>query len=584
MNTTKKAFLSFLTKSIALGIIVIFITLPIAAQELSRKIVIQENDKYLNFPIQGWSQDMEEDQKMMRIIHEGQVVDEFSINLANNDPDWWGFFSLEGYQEENITIELDDSSAKKGLDMVYSSPKLAESQNLYQERYRQQVHFSNKRGWNNDPNGMIYHEGKWHLYFQYNPYGWNWGNMHWGHAVSTDLIHWEELPAALYSPDHGHMAFSGGATIDPNNTTGFRRNGVNPLIATYTRTGSGEHLALSYDNGRTFEEYEGNPVVEHNGRDPKVIWYEPEEHWVMIVWSQDSSHARKMGMDNGAREYQHSIYTSDNMKDWEYQSGITSMFECPELFELPVEGEKGVSKWVVYDADGKYYIGDFDGKEFTIEQGLREFDHGGDFYASQTFSNVPEEDGRRIQIGWFQVATPFMPFNQSMTFPTELKLIKSDNEYILAPTPLKEIQKLHAESYKVKNIALDDSTFASPIHGDQLHIIAEVDRGDAIRFGLNINGFDFIYNDFRSTLNDTFYPTKGKNMKFEVIVDKMGMEVFIDDGKLYYAFEHNSVDNEQEFKIFADRIIMIENLEVYKLNSIWNEGLNEFKEESDYSR
>lgn len=179
------------------------------------------------------------------------------------------------------------------------------------------------------------------------------------------------------------------------------------------------------------------------------------------------------------------------------------------------------------------------------------FDHGGDFYASQTFSNVPEEDGRRIQIGWFQTTTPFMPFNQSMTFPTELKLVKSDKEYILTPTPVKEIEKLHDERYKVENVVLDDTTFTSPIRGDQLHIIAEVNRGDAIRFGLNINGFDFIYNDFRSMLNDTFYPTKGKNMKFEIIVDKMGMEVFIDDGKLYYAFEHNSVDSEQDFKILG---------------------------------
>src|SRR5690625_3921087 len=534
-------------KSFIQVLILVCFTIPTVAQNISKQIPIKEDDKYLHFPVKGWSSEEDDDHKMMRIIHNGQTLDEFSINLAKGAPDWWAFFPVTDYQGEFLTVELDDPSGKAGLDQVFADPGFPGEDDLYKERYRQQVHFSSRRGWINDPNGLLWYNGEWHLFYQHNPYGWAWGNMHWGHAVSTDLVHWKELPAALFSPDHSHMAFSGGAVVDPENTSGFRRNGIDPLIATYTRTGSGEHLALSYDNGRTFEEYEGNPVVEHNGRDPKVFWYKPGNHWVMIVWSQDSSNNREMSNGDRVREYQHSIYTSDNLKDWKYESGITSMFECPELFELPVEGEQGVSKWVVYDADGKYYIGDFNGKEFTIEQGLREFDHGGDFYASQTFSNVPEEDGRRIQIGWFQTTTPFMPFNQSMTFPTELKLIKSDNEYILAPTPVKEIQKLHNESYKVENIALDDSTFVSPIHGDQLHIIAEVDRGDAIRFGLDINGFEFMYNDFRSTLNDTFYPTEGKNMKFEVIVDKMGMEVFVDDGKLYYAFEHNSVDNEQSY-------------------------------------
>lgn len=562
MDKIKINILSFLVACSS----VIFIATPTQAQEMSKTIYVQPGDQYLNFPIRGWSRDMKQNPVMMRIIHHGKVLDEFSVNLANTTPDWWGFFSLDRYQGDTLKVELDAPNHEKGLQNVMATAELMNDNQLYHERYRQQVHFSNKRGWNNDPNGMIYYHGKWHLFFQYNPYGWNWGNMHWGHAVSTDLVHWKELPAALYSPDHDHMAFSGGATVDPQNTAGFRKDGVDPLIATYTRTGSGEHLALSYDEGRTFSEYKGNPVVKHAGRDPQIFWYEPGNHWVMVVY--DESHYREMENGDKVRKYENAIYTSDNMKDWTYQSGISTMFECPQLFKLPVEGENE-SKWVMYDGDGKYFVGQFNGKNFIKEQGLRELDHGGAFYASQTFANVPKNDGRRIQIGWFQTETSYMPFNQSMTFPTVLRLRKINGDYVLTPIPVKEIQELHTESSHTKNIVLEDSTFSSSLRGDQLHIIAEIDRGDARRFGLNINGYHLDYNRLRTKLNDTFYPIDDM-VKLEIIVDKMSVEVFVDDGKLYYASEHNSVDNENNLNIYSKGgSILIKNLDVYKLDSIW---------------
>ncbi|MFH5830959.1 GH32 C-terminal domain-containing protein [Halalkalibaculum sp. DA384] len=558
-------------KTLITSIFLIFATISSIAQTLSREIKVENQDRYLNFPVAGWSSDFEGEQQMMRIIHDGTVLDEFSISLAAGDADWWAFFPVENFRGETITVEVDDPSGKNGLNQVFSDAEFPGSDQLYNERYRQQVHFSSRRGWNNDPNGLIWYEGEWHLFYQHNPYGWAWGNMHWGHAVSTDLVHWRELPDALYSPDHDHMAFSGGAMVDPENTAGFRRNGVDPLIATYTRTGSGEHLALSYDNGRTFEEYEGNPVVEHRGRDPKVFWYEPGNHWVMIVYSE--SHTRELASGEEVRLYQHSIYTSSNLKEWTYQSGVTNFFECPELFELPVRGEPGASKWVMYDADGKYVVGTFDGKKFNVEQGLRQFDYGGDFYASQTFANVPEEDGRRIQIGWFQTETPYMPFNQSMTFPTELNLRKTDDGYLLYPRPIREIKKLHTRSYRLENRVISDTTISSPIRGDQLHVIAEFDKGESTQFGLNVNGYELTYNLLRSTLNDTFYPIE-ETLKLELIVDRMGIEVFVNDGELYYVEEYNSVDAEHLVEIFSrgrsSSTLQIKSFEVHELSSIWN--------------
>ncbi|MDR8393410.1 glycoside hydrolase family 32 protein [Aliifodinibius sp. S!AR15-10] len=551
-------------------ILLIFISVPVVAQN-AREIQVDNQDRYLNFPVSGWSSDFDGEQQMMRIIHEGNVLDEFSISLANGDPDWWAFFPIEKHRGETLIIEVDNPAGKPGLDEVFADSTFPGEKEIYNERYRQQVHFSSRRGWNNDPNGLIWYNGEWHLFYQHNPYGWAWGNMHWGHAVSTDLVHWQELPDALYSPDHDHMAFSGGAVVDPENTFGFRRDGVDPLIATYTRTGSGEHLALSYDNGRTFEEYEGNPVVEHRGRDPKVFWYEPGGHWVMIVY--DESHTRKLDSGDEVRLYQHSIYTSPNLTDWTYQSGVTDFFECPELFELPVHGENGTSKWVMYDADGKYVVGAFDGKKFSVEQGLRKFDYGGDFYASQTYSNVPEEDGRRIQIGWFRTETPYMPFNQSMTFPAELNLKKNADGYLLYPQPIDEIEKLHNRSFQLENETISDTTISSPIRGDQQHIIAEFDKGDATQFGINVNGYELTYDILRSKLNDTFYPIE-ENLKLELIVDRMGIEVFVNDGELYYVEEYNSVDTEQFVNIFArgrgNPTLLVKNFEVHELSSIWD--------------
>src|SRR5690606_24985461 len=246
------------------------------------------------------------------------------------------------YRGKTLTLEVDEAGdGLRDLDLVDAAPTFPGQESVYSERYRPQVTFSSRRGWHNDPNGLIYYNGEYHLFYQHNPYGVEWGNMHWGHAVSTDLVHWRELPDALYSPDHDHMAFSGSAVVDTANTSGLSRNGVDPLLAFYTRTGVGENLAISYDNGLTFEEYPGNPVVSHEGRDPKVIWYEPGKHWVMVVW--DEGHTRRSSLGEHVR-YQVSFYSSPDLKNWTYESGLPGFFECPELFEIEVEGQPGVTK------------------------------------------------------------------------------------------------------------------------------------------------------------------------------------------------------------------------------------------------
>ncbi|HWQ91869.1 MAG TPA: glycoside hydrolase family 32 protein, partial [Clostridia bacterium] len=292
------------------------------------------------------------------------------------------------------------------------------------EPLRPQFHFTSRRGWLNDPNGLVFYKGEYHLFYQHNPYGWGWGNMHWGHAVSPDLVHWKELPIALYPDEHGTM-FSGSAVVDWNNTAGFQSGSEKPLVAMFTAAGKPftQGLAFSNDRGRTWTKYENNPVLPHivaENRDPKVIWHAPEQKWVMALYLDESDYA---------------LFASKDLKRWEKLSDvrIPGDSECPEFFEMPVEGREGETRWVFYGASGRHLVGKFDGTTFKPEGGPQELQRGNCWYASQTYSDIPARDGRRILIPWGRMTArevPFhqgMPFNQMMGLPVELTLRNTDD-------------------------------------------------------------------------------------------------------------------------------------------------------------
>jgi fructan beta-fructosidase len=445
------------------------------------------------------------------------------------------------------------------------------------------------------------------LYFQHNPYGWAWGNMHWGHAVSKDLLHWQELKEAIYpvmdrDEIQNDAAFSGSAVIDLKNTAGFRKNGVNPIIAVYTSTGRGECLKLSYDKGRTFVDYEGNPILKHQGRDPKVFWYEPGNHWVMVVW--DNGIKKKLSQEQEAIINHHLIYTSPDLKTWTMQSGVEGFFECPELFELPVEGQSGKSKWIMYDATGRYVVGDFDGKKFKIDQHLKKYEHGGAyFYASQTYNNAP--DNRRIQIGWGRnIVHPGMPFNQPQLFPTELKLKQTFDGLRVCPTPIKEISTLHKNSQVIENKIINANESVNlTVNSEPVHVIAWFEKGDA-QFSLNVLGFEITYHDLLGELITTINNGKStgttqtgpfpppstaltttnyikpndENFKLEVIVDRNIIEFFVNDGEVYYAAPFNDEKtktiNVSIKERRGNRKTILKKLEVHELNSVWVDNKN----------
>jgi fructan beta-fructosidase len=338
---------------------------------------------------------------------------------------------------------------------------------IYQEPFRPQFHFSPERNWMNDPNGMVYHEGEYHLFYQYNPFGDKWGHMSWGHALSRDLVHWKHLPVALV--EEGDLRiYSGSAVVDFANSSGFGTD-RSPLVAIYTghreETSTrpqveDQRLAYSNDRGRSWTHYPGNPVLDiglSDFRDPKVFWHKPTQRWVMAVVLPM---AKKIG-----------LYASVDLKRWSSLSEFGPagawqdpiIWECPDLFPLDVEGEPGVRKWVLIvninpggPAGGsgtQYFVGEFDGTRFICDQvdsgkAAIWLDHGSDFYAGVTWSNVP--DGRRILLAWmsnwaYTLDVPTSPWRSAMTIPRSLSLRRTPAGLRLTQEPVEELATLREE-------------------------------------------------------------------------------------------------------------------------------------------
>ncbi|MCU0962837.1 MAG: glycoside hydrolase family 32 protein, partial [Pirellulaceae bacterium] len=454
------------------------------------------------------------------------------------------------------------------LSQIRLEPEVPGAATLYREKYRPQFHFSPRVGWNNDPNGLVYHAGEWHLYFQHNPYGWKWGNMHWGHAVSTDLVHWTELPIAIYPRRYDDWVFSGGALVDKDNTAGFKSGTEDVIIAAYTSTGRGEAIAYSHDRGRTFTEYDGNPVIRHQGRDPKIIWYAPGQHWVLAVYDEEAT--------GGEQKQRIAFYTSDNLKQWTRQSQLDGYFECPEIFELPVDGDSARTRWVVYAANGDYQLGSFDGRTFTPDHPAKHrYNWGNCFYASQTFSDVPPDDGRRIQIAWGQIGHPDMPFNQQMNFPVELTLHTTEDGLRMFANPVREIAALHARSFQLLDAPIvPDQNPLTELGGELLHIQAEIHVGDARQIELNIRGQQLSYDAVAQTLTcldrEAPLPLQDGCLQLEILVDRLSIEFFGNGGRVYMPMGMViDPDNTQLAIAARGGTATIRSMAVHHLNSAW---------------
>ena len=477
---------------------------------------------------------------MIHLHIDGKIVRELQVSLAISEPDFWVFFDVSEFKGKKITLRITEDN--EAFNKIYQADSFPGEENLYKEHLRPQFHFSTRRGWNNDPNGLVYHDGEYHLFYQHNPFGWIYGsdaNKAWGHAISKDLIHWKELPDAIH-PDNLGGIYSGSAIVDKLNTTGFQSGDEKSIICIYTSAGGktpwskdkpfSQSIAYSNDKGRTFTKYKGNPVqeeIETMNRDPKVIWHDLTNQWVIVLYLENNV----MG-----------FFTSKDLKSWQLQSRYERDFlhECPELFQLSVDGNQKNKKWILYAANGRYDIGQFDGKKFIPESKGIEFNYGNCFYASQTFNNIPEKDGRRIQIAWGLNPLPGMPFNQQMLFPIELTLRTTEDGLRIFSQPINEIKKIYGKNWDLQEIIVEE--FQQSILGENnfkgLHDISfQFEIGSAKRFGLIINNIQITYeiNEQKLYCQQRFAPLKPVKgtIEFRILVDRTTLEIFVNDGKVY---------------------------------------------------
>ena len=541
-------------------------TKPKLPQLARREKSFTIDNRYLIIPIQNKGKP----NGQIQLFVGDQEVRNYRLNIATsaNTTDWFAFFTIDSYAGQSARVAA-SKVTEEGFALIKQSDSIPGEEHFYTEPHRPQFHFTQKVGWNNDPNGMVYHDGTWHLFFQHNPVALPWGNMTWGHATSKDLLHWHQQPNKLFPTTMARGAcFSGGATVDTNNTAGW---GKNTLVAFLTDTGAGESIAYSKDGGKTFNWYEGNPVVKHKGRDPKVIWYEYDEndtplsdaaetlggHWVMVVYDEHPEFDR-----NAA------FYTSTNLKEWTLQSHLPGYFECTELFELPVDGNEKNTRWVVFAADAKYAVGIFDGKTFTPEHEGKHQVHWGPYYASQTFDNAP--DGRKIQMGWLRVGAPG-PYNQHFSFPHRLTLRETDDGVRMFAQPVKEIEKLRAKSNNAQPQELImDKSVTVPVSSDLLDVRLTVEVAAAASIELKLAGRTIIYDVKAEKLNDTPLKPVDGMVSIQVLADRSLTEIIGNDGRVFISGDGPARQEATDVSVTAiGGNAKLLSLEAHELNSIW---------------
>jgi fructan beta-fructosidase len=436
---------------------------------------------------------------------------------------------------------------------------------LYQESLRPQFHFTARQwtmdrlnpgpkeeGWLNDLNGLIYYDGEYHLFAQ------RWWKC-WLHAVSRDLVHWTELEPAFWEEKCETGDQSGTCVVDYNNTSGLSPDKATPpMVAFWSRNDNRTHcICYSLDHGRTWRHYAKNPILICPERDPKVFWYAPGHHWVMVLYGDSQYH----------------IFTSTNLLSWkDEQKPIPNSFECPDLFELPVDGDRNHTKWVLIQGNGQYSIGRFDGSEFKEETGRFACDIGPNFYATQTWANTETGDGRRIQAAWMRSSHfPDMPFNQQVSFPCELTLRTTPSGPRLFREPIREIASLHngQDAWTNRLLQADELLPLEPA-GQLFHILAQVGIPQGASLTFNIRGAPLILTSKTIESGPSHAAVSDQIKTVEILVDRTSIEAFVNRGEI--SSTRFVLPDENGLSVKAEGApVTIQSLIVYPLNSAWTE-------------
>ena len=525
-------------------------------------VSLDVTEDYLLLPIQ----DDAPEGKICVVKDNEQKGTLMNVRLARERVDSYVPFALSAYKGQHISIEIQGVPETA---LCWKELKLSGSFDMAnKESFRPVYHHTPAYGWMNDPNGMFYKDGVYHLYFQYNPYGSVWGNMHWGHSTSTDLMHWKFEGCAIV-PDAWGAIFSGSCVVDHENTAGFGKEAV---VAFYTSAKSTpwgdiqmQSMAYSLDNGKTFTKYEGNPILtssEKDFRDPKVFWYAPGKHWVMIL-------AVGQHME---------IYSSVNLKEWKKESEFGAMqgahggvWECPDLVEIPVEGTRE-KKWVLIcnlnpggplgGSAAQYFVGSFDGKKFVNESPTQTkwMDWGKDNYATVTWNNAP--DGRCIALGWmsnWQYANnvPTRQYRSANTLARDLTLYREGQELYLKSTPSSEVKKARGKKVSIPSFKVSEkhemvNLFEEKQGAYEVEIVIQNagaskiafcllnDKGEKVSMYYDLNRKQFVMDRSESGKVDfskdfpavTVAPVNvDKELTLRLFVDRSSIEAFGEDGK-----------------------------------------------------
>lgn len=526
-------------------------------------VVLDSVKKFLHLPVQD---DAPEGKVNIVINNKGQFAQSMNVRLAREKIDSYVPLDLSAYVDQNVSIDI---AGMPSSSLCWKELKMSDSFDMTnKEKFRPVYHHTPAYGWMNDPNGMFYKDGVYHLYFQYNPYGSVWGNMHWGHSTSTDLMHWNFEGCAIV-PDAWGAIFSGSCVVDHNNTAGFGKGAVVAFYTSAKATPWGDvqsqSMAYSLDNGKTFTKYEGNPILtssEKDFRDPKVFWYAPGKHWVMIL-------AVGQHME---------IYSSVNLKEWKKESEFGAMqgahggvWECPDLVEIPVEGTRE-KKWVLIcnlnpggpfgGSAAQYFVGSFDGKKFVNESPTQTkwMDWGKDNYATVTWNNAP--DGRCIALGWmsnWQYANnvPTRQYRSANTLARDLTLYREGQELYLKSTPSSEVKKARGKKVSIPSFKVSEkhemvNLFEEKQGAYEVEILIQNagaskiafcllnDKGEKVSMYYDLNRKQFVMDRSESGKVDfskdfpavTVAPVNvDKELTLRLFVDRSSIEAFGEDGK-----------------------------------------------------
>lgn len=524
--------------------------------------------KYISFLIGGG--DDEHDTCINLIIH-GKVVK--SATGWRSDrlvPDSWDVSRFVG---QNAQVEIVDAASGDwghiNVDQIVQTDKPERlpvaTGPLYKESLRPQFHFTARQwtmnrlnprerqeGWVNDLNGLIYYEGEYHLFAQ------RWAKC-WIHAVSRDLVHWTELEPAFWEDHSGSGVQSGTCVVDYRNTSGLSSDKANPpLIAFYpTWDNRTQCIAYSLDHGRSWKHYEKNPILVHPERDPKVFWYAPSNHWVMMLYGDSQYH----------------VLTSSNLLSWKDEHHpIKDSYECPDFFELPVDGDHSQMKWVLIQGNGNYSIGTFDGVEFKEETERHPCDVGPNFYATQTWANNETGDGRRIQTAWMREPSfPEMPFNQQISFPCELTLHNTTNGLRVFREPILEIALLHhgQDTWTNRTLKADETLPLEPA-GQLFHLKAEVSIPEGAKLIFNIRGIPIVLTAKTIASGSNPTPVANHIKTVEILVDRASLEVFANQGEVSSTRFILPKENGLSMKAEGG-VVIIQSLAIFALDSVWKD-------------